>query len=142
MTTIDLPTAKRFFAAAPFMADLGVEPVHVEPGKLTTVLALAERHLQHTGQVHAGVSTAMADHTMGAAAQTLAPEHHLAITADLRASLLRAARGTRLVCEARVVKAGRNLSFTEADVYVETGHERVHVLRASATMAITAAKKP
>jgi uncharacterized protein (TIGR00369 family) len=139
---IDLDTAKRFFGMAPFMVDLGVEPVHVEPGKLTTVLVLAERHLQHTGQVHAGVSSAMADHTMGAAAQTLAAAHHWVITADLRASLLRAARGERLVCEARVVKAGRTLSFTEADVYVETGPERVHVMRASATMAITAAKKP
>ena len=37
------------------MVDLGVEPAAVAEGRVTTVLPLAPRHLQHTGQVHAGV---------------------------------------------------------------------------------------
>jgi len=132
----DLDAARSFFRLAPFMVDLGVEPIAVAEGRMTTALAIAPRHLQHTGQVHAGVSTAMADHTMGAAAQTLAPEGVWAITADLRASLLRAAKGERLVCEAWVVKAGRALSFTEAEVFVEHEGRRTLVLKASATMAM------
>jgi hypothetical protein len=37
-----------------------------------------------------------------------------------------------------VVKPGRSISFTEADVYCESdGKPRVHVARASATMALT-----
>ena len=139
MMSIDLPTLKRFFAASPFMADLGVEPTGVEPGRVTTSLVLAQRHLQHTGVVHAGVSAAMADHSMGAAAQTLATEGFWVLTAELKTSLLRAGRGERLVCEARVIKPGRQISFTEAEVYVETGGERVLVMKASATMAVTAA---
>jgi acyl-coenzyme A thioesterase PaaI-like protein len=80
----------------------------------------------------------MADHSMGAAAQTLAADGFVVITAELSASLLRAATGTRLVCEARVLKPGRQISFTEADVYAESAGPRVHVLRASATMALVA----
>jgi len=58
---VDLDTLRGFFRMSPpFMVDLGVEPVAVEEGRVSTVLALAPRHLQHTGQVHAGVSTAMA----------------------------------------------------------------------------------
>lgn len=132
----DLEAVRRFFAMAPFMVDLGVEPIAVSEGRITTVLTLAQRHLQHTGQVHAGVSTSMADHTLGTAAQTLAPAGSTALSAELKVSLLRAARGERLVCEAWVVKAGRTLSFTEAEVHVEHAGRRTLVLKASATMAM------
>lgn len=98
---IELGALRELFRKAPFMADLGVEPVLGAEGRIHTVLRLAPRHLQHTGQVHA-------------------------------------AGGDRLVCEARVVKPGRSISFTEADVYWETaGKPRVHVARASATTALT-----
>ena len=93
-----------------------------------------------TGQVHAGVMAAMADHTMGAAAQTLAPEAHWAITAEFKTAQLRPAKGERLVCEAVVIKAGRSLSFTEAEVYAEAAGQRTLVMKASATMALVASK--
>lgn len=133
----DLDTLRSFFAAAPFMVDLGVQPVEVQPGRLRTEMALAQRHLQHTGVAHAGVLATLADHSMGAAAQTLAPEGHVILTAELKTSLLRGAKGERLVCEAWVVKAGRTLSFTEAEVYALDGGERRLVMKASATMAVT-----
>lgn len=137
---IDLETLRRFFAASPFMVDLGVEPTDAGEGRVTTELKLAGRHLQHTGQAHAGVMASLADHSMGAAAQTVAPEGHWILTAELKTSLLRPGRGERLVCEARVLKAGRMLSFTEAEVYAVTGghgEQRTLVMKASATMAVT-----
>ena len=133
---MDLDAARTIFARAPFIADLGIEPLTVADGRIESGLELAPRHYQHTGQVHAGVMVTLADHSMGIAAQTLAGEA-VVITAELSSRLLRAARGERLFCEARVIKRGRNISFTEADVYCESGGERVHVLRASATMALT-----
>jgi hypothetical protein len=36
-----------------------------------------------------------------------------------------------------VLKAGRMLSFTEAEVYAITGTERTLVMKASGTMAVT-----
>ncbi|MFY9513058.1 MAG: PaaI family thioesterase [Rubrivivax sp.] len=135
---IDLNALRGFFKLSPFMVDLGVEPVAVADGKVTTVLQITSRHLQHTGQVHAGVSAAMADHTMGAAAQTLAPEGFWVLTAELKTSLLRAGKGDRLICEARVIKAGRQLSFTEAEVHCVRDGQRSLVVKASATMAIVA----
>lgn len=136
---IDLETLRGFFRSAPFMVDLGVEPLAVEPGRVRTELVLQPRHRQHTGVVHAGVMIALADHSMGAAAQTQAPAGRWVLTAELKSSLLRGADGERLVCEAWVLKAGRSLSFTEAEVHAEQGARRVLVLKASATMALTAA---
>jgi len=136
---MDLDTARGFFRSAPFMVDLGVEPVAVAEGRITTVLPLQPRHMQHTGQAHAGVMTSLADHTMGAAAQTLAAPGHWALTAELKVSCLRAGKGARLVCEAQVIKPGRTLSFTEAEVFVEgEGGARTLVMKASATMAMVA----
>jgi uncharacterized protein (TIGR00369 family) len=141
---VDLPTVRGFFQASPFMVELGVEPVAVAAGRITTVLPIQQRHFQHTGQVHAGVMATMADHSMGAAAQTQAPAGHWVITAELKTSLLRPAKGERLVCEAVVIKAGRTLSFTEAEVYAESGAEsqgqRTLVMKASATMALVLQK--
>lgn len=137
----DIETLRSFFARAPFMVDLGIEPTAGDEGRIDTALALQPRHFQHTGQVHAGVMTTMADHSMGAAAQTLAPQGFVVITAELSVRLLRAASGQQLVCEARVVKPGRQISFTEADVWCLRGDERVHVLRAAATMALVASDR-
>ena len=136
----DLESLRAFFQSSPFMVDLGVEPTTVSPGRVTTQLPLAVRHMQHTGQAHAGVMATLADHSMGAAAQTLAPAGHWALTAELKTSALRPGRGERLVCEAVVLKAGRRLSFTEAEVYAEQGGVRTLVMKASATMAIVAAE--
>ena len=136
---VDLDTLRGFFRSAPFMADLGVEPTAVEPGRVWTALAVLPRHRQHTGVVHAGVIAALADHSMGAAAQTLAPEGRWVLTAEFKTSLLRGASGERLECEAWVVKPGRQISFTEAEVYAVAGDERRLVAKASATMAATTA---
>jgi uncharacterized protein (TIGR00369 family) len=136
---IDLETLRRFFASAPFMVDLGVVPLAVEPGKVSTELQIEPRHRQHTGVVHAGVLASLADHTMGAAAQTLAPQGLWVLTAEFKTSLLRGAQGERLLCEATVLKAGRQLSFTEAEVYALDGDKKTLVVKASATMALTKA---
>ena len=133
---MDLDTLRAFFASSPYMLELGVEPVAVAPGQVSTVLAITGRLFQHTAQVHAGVMATMADHSMGSAAQTLAPEGLWVVTAELKASLLRPARGERLLCEAVVIKAGKTLSFTEAAVYAESAGQRTLVMKASATMAL------
>ena len=133
---MDLDALRSFFRLSPFMVDLGVEPVAVAAGRVSTVLPIVLRLQQHTGQVHAGVMAAMADHSMGAAAQTLAPAAHWAITAEFKTSQLRPGKGERLVCEAVVIKAGRRLSFVEAEVFAEISGQRTLVMKASATMAL------
>ncbi len=136
MIANDLDSLRAFFASAPFMLDLGIEPVSAQQGRVTTRLRLLPRHHQHTGVVHAGVLGAMADHTMGAAAQTMAPEGHWVLTAEFKTSLLRGARGQQLECEGHVLKPGRLVMFTEAEVYAVDGGRRALVAKASATMAV------
>jgi uncharacterized protein (TIGR00369 family) len=136
MESID--KARAIFAKAPFVAGLGIEPTVMREGRCETSMTLKKGHLQHTGQVHAGVVTTLADHTAGAAAQSMLTEGSFAITAELKISLLRAARGKTLTCSAVVIKAGRSLMFTEAEVYSREDEEAQPslVAKLSATMAV------
>jgi uncharacterized protein (TIGR00369 family) len=133
----DLATLSAFFARAPFMADLGIAPFECEPGRVRTRMAVQPRHLQHSGVVHAGVLGTMADHTMGAAAQAMTDR--LVLTAEFKLSLLRGVRGQHLECHGTVLKPGRLLMFTEAEVFAVDGTARTLVAKASATMAVTTA---
>jgi len=137
--SIDIETLRGFFRSAPFMVDLGVEPTAVSDGKVTTEIVLQKKHLQHTGVVHAGVLASLADHSMGAAAQTMTPEGHWVLTAEFKVNLLRGAKGEKLVCEAWVLKPGKQVMFTEAEVYAVSGNARQLVVKTSGTMAVTKA---
>lgn len=136
---LTLEALRVFFASAPFMVDLGVVPTDCSAGRVVTRVQLEAKHLQHTGFVHAGVVGAIADHTMGAAAQTMAAGGFWVLTAEFKTSLLRAGRGQRLECIGVVIKPGRQVSFTEAEVFAIDGDVRTLVAKASATMAVVKA---
>ncbi len=140
MAVPSLAEARAFFRRAAFIADIGLEVDAVGEGECTTSLAIAPRHLQHSGQVHAGVLTTMADHTAGAAAQTLAAEGSFVATVELKISLLRPARGERLVCRGSVLKPGKQLSFVEADVHCIAGGKEFLAAKVSATMVMVSTK--
>jgi uncharacterized protein (TIGR00369 family) len=137
---IDLETLRTFFAASPFMVDLGIVPTAVSEGRCETEMVLEKRHQQHTGQAHAGVVTSLADHTAGAAAQTMVQGGGWAITAELKISLLRPAQGDKLVCVGTVVKPGRALIFSESEVFAVNGEQRTLVAKLSATLAVVTPK--
>lgn len=127
-----LARAREIFAAATYVTKLGVSLVRVGPGTCETVLTVRTDHTQQDGFVHAGVTAAMADHTAGAAAATLAPESHGVLTTEYSIHLLRPARGTELRCVAKVLRPGRTLSVVEAEVSADG----VLVAKLTATLAI------
>jgi uncharacterized protein (TIGR00369 family) len=128
------------FADAAFVRDNGIELTDCGPGWCASALVLQARHLQQNGVAHGGLLATMADHTAGGAAATLLEPGSHAMTAELKLSMLRPARGARLECRAQVLKAGRALSFVEAEVYAVDGERRELVAKASATMAVVAGK--
>jgi uncharacterized protein (TIGR00369 family) len=126
----------RIFTSAPFAAELGLRLESVGPGTCTSLLPLERRHLQQDGFVHAGVQASMADHTAGGAAATLLRKGQYVLSAEFKINLLRAAKGDRLVCRARVLKAGAQLTVAESEVFcVAAGAERL-VSKATVTLAV------
>ena len=127
----------RVFRQAPFIAEIGMTLDDVSPGRCRTRLDLKKRHQQQDGFVHAGVLTTMADHTAGTAGASLVAAGHYVLSTDIKISLMRAARGVRLHCRARVLKSGRRLIFAESEVSCENEHqEQALVAKAMVTLAV------
>jgi uncharacterized protein (TIGR00369 family) len=129
----------RVLSKAPFISDLGIQPVHFEPGKCKTELKLVKRHLQQDDFVHAAVQAAMADHTAGAAASTLIEQDEIILTAEYKINFLRAAKGKIMTCTASVLKPGRRLIVAESVVYCETLEKSKMVSKAMITLAVVRA---
>ena len=120
------------FDRAPFMADLGVRLIDVGEGWVTTELDISERLTQQHGFAHAGVVSTLADHTAGAAATTLIDDGQSVLTADFNIHLLRPGAGDLLTSRGEVVRAGRTLIVTQADVWADGKH----CARYTGTMAV------
>ncbi len=130
-----LDEIQRIFRSAGFIADLGIELESVGDGECVTTLDLKDRHLQQDGFVHAGVLATIGDHTAGVAAATVLRDRRMVLSIEFKLNLLRAARGERLICRAKVLKPGRQLSVVESEVFcVSAGEERM-VSKMTATMA-------
>lgn len=130
-----LEEIQRIFRAAGFISDLGIELVSVGDGECVTSLALRGRHLQQDGLVHAGVQATIADHTAGVAAATVLRDRRAVLSVEFKLNLLRAAKGERLNCRAKVLKPGRQFAFVEAEVFCVSAGEEQLVSKMTATMA-------
>jgi uncharacterized protein (TIGR00369 family) len=124
------------FRDAAFISSVGIELADVGPGWCESVLRIEPRHLQHTGVIHAGVQTTMADHTAGAAAISLTREDELILTVEFKVHLLRPGQGDILWCRADVLKPGKTFHVVESEVYARTGDRNTLVSKLTGTMAV------
>ena len=107
---------QRMFDAAPFVQHLGITLDRVEDGVVETHLDVRPEMLQHNGFVHAGVITALADHSAGAAAGTRSTPGTGTLTVEFKVNLMRPGTPPRLDCRAVVLRSGRRLAVSEAEV--------------------------
>jgi uncharacterized protein (TIGR00369 family) len=126
----------KIFNQAPFITELGVQVVSLGAGHVVTELAVAKKHEQQNGFVHAGVLATIADHTAGGAASTLIFADKIILTAEFKINLLRPAKGERVRCEAFVLKNGKTLIVADSYVYTLAGARKKLVARATVTLAV------
>lgn len=107
------------FGKAPFISHLQIDLTGVGNDWVETELEVTAHLRQQHGYAHAGVVTTLADHTAGAAASTAVLDGQSVLTADFNIHLLRPAAGDRLTCRGEIVKAGKSLIVTQADVWSE-----------------------
>ncbi len=122
------------------MTTLGATLERVEPGTVAIALPRSAGILQQHGFVHGGAITSVADSAAGYAALTLMPAGVGVLAVEFKINLLAPAQAARFVAEGRVVRAGRTLSVSQAEVYGEGGGERVLVALLTATMMSVAGR--
>ena len=99
------------------MALIGAELAVVEPGYVEIHLPHRPQITQQHGYIHGGVVGMIADSAAGYAANTLTPADASVLTVEYKMNLVAPADGQRLVARGEVVRPGRTLIVTRADVY-------------------------
>ena len=99
------------------MSLIGAEMALVEPGYVEIHLPHRPEITQQHGFIHGGVVGMIADSAAGYAANTLTPADTSVLTVEYKMNLVAPADGQRLVARGEVVRPGRTLIVTRADVY-------------------------
>ncbi|WP_429260160.1 PaaI family thioesterase [Paraburkholderia sp. GAS334] len=92
---------------------------------------------QQHGFVHGGVVGMIADSAGGYAAMTLVPASASVLTVEYKLNLVAAADGNSLIARGRVVRPGRTLIVTQAEVFaVKGGNETLCALMQQTIMVM------
>jgi len=98
------------------MLHLGARLLQAEPGLCVVALPYSDRVTQQQGGFHGGAMGALADIAGGYAALTVVPEGMEVSTVEYKVNFLAAFQGGELRATGRVVKAGRRIIVTTAEV--------------------------
>ncbi len=92
---------------------------------------------QQHGFVHGGVVGMIADSAAGYAAMTVAPAQASVLTVEYKMNLVAPAAGERLVARGMVVRGGRTLIVTRAEVFaIKDGKENLCALMQQTIMVM------
>src|SRR5258708_11912758 len=130
---------KNSFAQQTIMDLIGAELSLIQAGIIEISLPYRADLAQQNGFVHAGIITTIADSACGYAAYSLMPAGSDVLAVEFKVNLLRPARGEKFVAHAEVIKPGRTLTVTRADVFGITSDCRPELI---ATMLGTMIRLP
>lgn len=98
------------------MQHLGAHLLRVEPGLCEVALPYSERVTQQQGSFHGGAMGALADIAGGYAALTMAADDSEVTTVEYKINFMAGFRDGELRALGRVVKAGKRIIVTAAEV--------------------------
>ena len=105
----------------PYAQLLGIELDKVIPGEAILTLVVRPELTQNHGVVHGGAIASLLDTATAFAILTLLEPEERVTTVDLAISYLRPAVAGKLIASARVLRKGRRLIATTAEVADESG---------------------
>ena len=118
------------------MRTLGAKIERVAPGEVDVSVPYSPHHAQQNGFLHAGVLASVADSACGYAAFSMAPPDHDVLAVEFKINLLRPATAPRFVARARVLRAGRTLIVTTAEVFAEVAGQETLVAALMSTVIV------
>lgn len=98
------------------MQHLGVRLVSAEAGRVILMLPYSERVTQQQGGFHGGAMGALADIAGGYAALTVAPDDAEVTTVEYKINFLAAFNEGELEATGEVLRAGKRIIVTQAEV--------------------------
>lgn len=113
-------------ATAAFPAHMGFTLTQIDFDSCRIDLEIAAAHFQPFGIVHGGVLATLIDTATFWAGFLRLPEDAGLVNVDLKLNYLKAVGGGRLQAKGRCLRAGRQLSYTEASIVDEQGELLAH----------------
>ena len=98
------------------MQHLQVKLLRVEPGSVELALPFSDKVTQQQGGFHGGAMGALADIAGGYAALTVVPEGMEVVTVEYKINFLNSFQGGELRATGHVLKSGKRIIVTSADV--------------------------
>lgn len=98
------------------MTHLGVRLLSVTQGQVELALTYSDKLTQQQGGFHGGAIGALADIAGGYAALTVAPEGKEVVTIEYKINFLNSLQGGEIRAIGKVIKAGRRVIVTSAEV--------------------------
>ena len=126
------------FARQGIMNHIGAEIIEVGPGHCEIRLPYGEHVSQQHGFFHGGIVATIADSAAGYAGFSLMPTGGGVLTVEFKINLVAPADGELLVARGSVVRPGRTLTVSRAEVSVmKNGSSRVCAILQQTLMTIT-----
>ena len=125
---------KDSFARQGLLRTLGARVVSVEPGTVTLALPLTEALTQQQGYAHGGVAFSLGDSAAGYAAVSLLEPEFDVVTSDMTIHYLAPGLGDSLEARGTVIRPGRRMLVTQADIYTVAEGKETHIARMTGTM--------
>lgn len=105
------------FAAQGLMRHFGARMLALGPGRCEVELPFSDKVTQQHGYFHGGAIGALADIAGGYSGYTMIGLDDAILTVEYKLNILAPGAGERLVGRGRVLRSGRTLTVTTADVF-------------------------
>lgn len=132
MTINTQPAPAQWRSTVPLYIHLGFALDALDDGRSQVRLRFQPHLGNSRGEVHGGTVAAIIDAAMSQAVRSLVDKEMGVATMTMNLNYLSPAKG-EIICKGTVIKRGRSIMFTEADVFGENGEL---ACRASATYRI------
>ena len=120
MTANPQPVPVQWRSTVPLYIHLGFELDVLDDGRSQVRLRFQPQLGNSRGDVHGGTVAAIIDAAMSQAVRSLVDLEMGVATMTMNLNYLAPAKG-EIICKGRVIKRGRSIMFTEADVFGEDG---------------------
>lgn len=99
------------------MKTLNASILTIQPGIVELEFPYQTSLTQQHGFIHAGIISTVLDSACGYAAFSLMPKETAVLTVEFKINLLSPAKGKLFKAVGKVKKSGRNISFTEGELF-------------------------
>jgi uncharacterized protein (TIGR00369 family) len=122
------------FSRQTAMTTIGAQMTKVASGEVVIEIPYNPDLTQQNGFMHGGIITAIADSACGYAAYTLMPEGADVLAVEFKINLLAPAAGERFAAHGRVLRPGRTITVSAADVFAHDGGNQTLIASMLATL--------